>query len=230
MTFHEQLARVTAPDREFLLSAPVIRRALAGDVTRELYVAFLTQAYHHVRHTVPLLMAVGARVPDRHAWLRDAILHYLEEETGHDEWILNDIERAGGDRAAAAASEPAVATEALVAYAYDTVMRRNPLGFFGMVHVLEGTSVALALSAAGRIQEALELPSSAFTYLKSHGELDKEHINDLAGILERFTEDDDRQAVVRCARGIYWLYGQMFRGLEAAVPLMAAGLPQRRSA
>jgi len=98
MTFHEQLARATAPDREYLLSAPVIRRALAGDVTRELYVAFLTQAYHHVRHTVPLLMAVGARLPDRHAWLRDAVLHYLEEETGHEEWILNDIERAGGDR------------------------------------------------------------------------------------------------------------------------------------
>jgi pyrroloquinoline quinone (PQQ) biosynthesis protein C len=230
MTLHEQLARVTATDREFLLSAPVIQRALSGDVTRELYVAFLTQAYHHVRHTVPLLMAVGARVPDRHAWLRDAILHYLEEETGHDEWILNDIERAGGDRAAAAASEPSVATEAMVAYAYDTVMRRNPLGFFGMVHVLEGTSVALALNAAGRIQQALELPSNAFTYLKSHGELDKEHINDLAGILERFTEDDDRQAVIRCARGIYWLYGQMFRGLESAVPLMATDTLQRKSA
>ena len=230
MTFHEQLARETAPDREFLLSAPVIQRALAGDVTRELYVAFLTQAYHHVRHTVPLLMAVGARVPDRHAWLREAILHYLEEEAGHDEWILNDIERAGGDRAAAAASQPAVATEAMVAYAYDTVMRRNPLGFFGMVHVLEGTSVKLALNAAGRIQQAVGLPTNAFTYLKSHGELDQEHINDLAGILERFTEDDDRQAVVRCARGIYWLYGQMFRGLETAVPLMASGTLQRKSA
>jgi len=230
MTFHEQLARETAPDREFLLAAPVIRRALAGDVTRELYVAFLTQAYHHVRHTVPLLMAVGARVPERHGWLRDAVLHYLEEETGHDQWILNDIERAGGDRAAAAASEPSVATEAMVAYAYDTVMRRNPLGFFGMVHVLEGTSVALALNAAGRIQQALELPSNAFTYLKSHGELDKEHINDLAGILERFTDEDDRKAVIRCARGIYWLYGQMFRGLESAVPLMATGTPQRKSA
>ena len=230
MTFHEQLARETAPDREFLLSAPVIQRALAGDVTRELYVAFLTQAYHHVRHTVPLLMAVGARVPDRHAWLREAILHYLEEEAGHDEWILKDIERAGGDRAAAAASQPAVATEAMVAYAYDTVMRRNPLGFFGMVHVLEGTSVALALNAAGRIQQAVGLPTNAFTYLKSHGELDQEHINDLAGILERFTDHDDRQAVIGCARGIYWLYGQMFRGLESAVPLMAAGTLQRKSA
>ena len=99
-----------------------------------------------------------------------------------------------------------------------------------MVHVLEGTSVALALSAAGRIQQALELPSNAFTYLKSHGELDKEHINDLAGILERLTEEDDRQAVIRCARGIYWLYGQMFRSLETAVPLMASGTLQRKSA
>ena len=228
MSFHEQLARATADDREFLLSAPVIQRALAGDVTRELYVAFLTQAYHHVRHTVPLLMAVGARVPDRHAWLRDSVLHYLEEETGHDEWILNDIERAGGDRSAAATSEPALATEAMIAYAWDTVMRGNPLGFFGMVHVLEGTSVALALNAADRIQRALDLPAKAFTYLRSHGELDKEHVNDLAGILARFTDEDDRRAVIRCARGIYWLYGNVFRGLgttPASVPLQ-----RRRSA
>ena len=225
MTFHEQLARATAPDRDFLLAAPVIQRALAGDVTRELYVAFLTQAYHHVRHTVPLLMAVGSRLPERHAWLQESILHYLEEETGHDEWILNDIARAGGDRAAAAASEPSVATEAMVAYAYDTVMRRNPIGFFGMVHVLEGTSVALALNAADRIQASLGLPLNAFTYLRSHGELDKEHINDLGAILERLSDEEDRQAVIRCARGIYWLYGNVFRGLEPAATTL-----QRKSA
>ncbi len=152
MNFHEQLARETSADRAFLLTAPVIQRCLSGDVTRELYVAFLTQAYHHVRHTVPLLMAVGSRLPDHHAWLRDSVLHYLEEETGHEQWILNDIAAAGGDREAAAASAPNIATEAMVAYAYDTVMRRNPIGFFGMVHVLEGTSVSLALQAADRIQ------------------------------------------------------------------------------
>lgn len=230
MTFHEQLARVTAADREFLLGAPVIQRCLAGDVTRDQYIAFLTQAYHHVRHTVPLMMAVGARLPERHLWLQEAVLHYLDEEAGHDEWILNDIAHAGGDRAAAAASQPAVATEAMVAYAYDTVMRRNPVGFFGMVHVLEGTSVALALQAADHIQTALGLPARAFTYLRSHGELDKEHVHHLAGILERFTDPEDRDAVVRCARGIYWLYGQVFRGIDqpAAVPAVAA--PQRRTA
>ncbi len=230
MTFHEQLARATAADRDDLLAAPVIRRCLAGEVTHELYVAFLTQAYHHVRHTVPLMMAVGARLPERHRWLQAAVLHYLDEETGHEEWILNDIMHAGGDREAAAASEPAIATEAMIAYAYDTVMRRNPLGFFGMVHVLEGTSVALALNAADRIQQALGLPTRAFTYLRSHGELDKEHVNHLAGILARFTEAEDRETVVRCARGIYWLYGQVFRGLDAEVESGTAALSLRRTA
>jgi pyrroloquinoline quinone (PQQ) biosynthesis protein C len=216
MTFQQQLLSETASDREFLQSAPVIQRCLSGQVTRDLYLEFLTQAYHHVRHTVPLLMAVGARLPERLGWLRKEILHYLEEEDGHEQWILNDVRNAGGDREAAAASEPAVATQAMIAYAYDTVSRGNPVGFFGMVHVLEGTSVALAVRAADRIQATLGLPSNAFSYLRSHGELDREHVQHLAGILERLGDPEDRAAVVRCAKGIYWLYGSMFRGLDAS--------------
>jgi len=228
VNFYEELIRDTAPDRAYLLASPVIQRCLDGDITRDLYVAFLTEAYHHVRHTVPLLMAVGARLPDRHAWLRESVLHYLEEEAGHEQWILNDIEHAGGDRAAAAASLPSVPTECMVAYAYDVAMRGNPLGFFGMVHVLEGTSVALALRAADRIQATLQLPPRAFSYLRSHGQLDQEHVGDLAGILERFADPADRAAVTRCARAIFWLYGNVFRGLEAAPATAAAAL--RRTA
>jgi pyrroloquinoline quinone (PQQ) biosynthesis protein C len=211
----ETLARETLREREFLLSAPVIRRCLAGEVDRELYVRFLTQAYHHVRHTVPLLVATAECLPPRHAWLREALAHYIAEEEGHDAWILDDIAEAGGDRDAAAASEPAIPTAAMIAHGWYTVLRGNPVGFFGMVYVLEGTSVALASRAADSIQTALGLPSRAFTYLRSHGELDKEHIGHLSSILERFTATEDCTAVTRCAKAIYWLYGHMFRGLES---------------
>lgn len=229
MPLNERLRTETAADRARLLAAPVIQRALRGAVTRELYIQFLTQAYHHVRHTVPLLMATGSRLTERQEWARGPILHYLEEEAGHEQWILNDIDKAGGDRDAAAASAPSVATEAMVAYAYDTVMRRNALGFFGMVHVLEGTSVALALEAADRIQATLQLPASAFSYLRSHGELDKQHVGDLARVLACIDDGDDAQAVIRCARGVYWLYGEMFRMLEPnAEPLVT--VPSRTAA
>jgi pyrroloquinoline quinone (PQQ) biosynthesis protein C len=230
MHLYERLKADTAGDREYLLAAPAIQRALRGDVSRELYVEFLTQAYHHVRHTVPLLMAVGSRLSERHEWLREPILHYLEEEAGHEQWILNDIAHAGGDRGGAAASRPSLATEAMVAYAYDTVTRRNPVGFFGMVHVLEGTSVALALEAADRIQAQLQLPTNAFSYLRSHGELDQQHVGDLARILGRIEAEEDGMAVIGCARGIFWLYGNLFRMLETAEAGARTPAALRRSA
>jgi pyrroloquinoline quinone (PQQ) biosynthesis protein C len=212
--FHASLATDTADARAFLLAAPVISDALAGRITVERYRAFLTQAYHHVRHTLPLLMALGGRLPDRHAGLRAEVVHYCEEEVGHEQWILDDIRATGGDPEAAARSTPHPATDAMVSHAWDTVMRRNPVGFFGMVFVLEGTSVALALQAADRIQATLGLPSTAFRYLRSHGHLDKEHVQHLAGILNRLGDPEDREAVRQCARTMYWLYGQVFRGVD----------------
>lgn len=209
-----RLADSTQNARRFLLSAPVIQRALVGDVTRDLYVAFLTQAYHHVKHTVPLLMAVGSRLDDSKDWLRSELIHYVEEEHGHEQWILNDITAAGGDAERVRHSKPNVETDAMVAYAYDVAMRRNPVGFFGMVFVLEGTSVALALEAASRIQSALELPDRAFSYLRSHGKLDQEHTQHLAGIVNRLDTPSDHTAIGDCANAMFWLYGNVFRSLE----------------
>lgn len=210
------LTTQTALHRQRLQSTPVIGRALRGDISREMYLAFLTQAYHHVRHTVPLLMAVGARLPARHLWLQKDLVHYLEEEQGHDEWILGDIAAAGGDADAVRHGMPGIETDAMVAYAYDTVMRRNPVAFFGMVYVLEGTSVALALNAADAIQASLRLPNKAFTYLRSHGSLDQQHIGHLAGIVDRFDSQTDLPDIVTCARVMFQLYGDVFRSLEAA--------------
>ena len=214
MTPYEALIANTAKARDGLLTAPVIQRALVGDVTPELYVAYLTQAYHHVRHTVPLMMAVGSRLGTEYDWLRKEIVHYTEEEIGHEVWILNDIEAAGGDREQVAASEPSIETEAMVAYAYDIAHRRNPVGFFGMVFVLEGTSIALALNAAQAIQSSLQLPDRAFSYLRSHGKLDQEHVHHLAGIVNRLDSPTDARSITRCAEAMFWLYGNIFRSLD----------------
>jgi pyrroloquinoline quinone (PQQ) biosynthesis protein C len=212
--FTELTAR-TASARAQLQTIPVISRALRGEVTRELYLSFLAQAYHHVRHTVPLLMAVGSRLQTRQLWLQKELVHYVEEEQGHEEWILSDIAAAGGDAAAVRDGAPSLETDAMVAYAYDTVMRRNPVAFFGMVYVLEGTSVALALNAADAIQRTLSLPDKAFTYLRSHGTLDQQHIGHLASIIDRFDPATDLPAVVTCARAMFRLYGEVFRSLES---------------
>src|SRR3990167_6884056 len=81
MHFFDQLQAQTQVEREYLLSAPIITQVMAGTVSPASYLAFLAQAYHHVKHTVPLLMACGARLPERLEWLREAIAEYTRRST-----------------------------------------------------------------------------------------------------------------------------------------------------
>lgn len=223
--FHATLVRDTDAARRGLLAAPIIQGALLlGQVSLPSYLAFLTEAYHHVRHTVPLLQAMKAALPTHHAWLQPALDEYIDEEAGHDEWILNDIAACGGDADAVRHGRPSHTTEVMVAYAYDTIARGNPLGFFGMVHVLEGTSVSLALMAADAIQQPLGLADSAFSYLRSHGTLDQEHTAHFALLMDRIEDAADRAAIVHAARAFYRLYGDVFRGLPRPAAAQSAGI------
>lgn len=219
MNFFDQLQRETESERQQLLSLPVIQRGARGEITLEEYVGFLSQAYHHVKHTVPLMMACGSRLTDSQEWLRVALAEYIEEETGHQEWILNDIAACGADAEAVRHSQPNFSTELMVAYAYDTITRGNPLGFFGMVNVLEGTSIQLADMAAGAIQKSLGLPNIAFSYLTSHGALDVGHVEFFQGLMNKIENPQDQRAIVHSARAIYRLYANIFREVAATCAL-----------
>lgn len=215
MSFFEELQQKTKMERDFLLAAPIINKAVSGTISLDEYTAFLIQAYHHVKHTTPLLMATGGRLTEEKEWLRNAVAEYIEEELGHQEWILNDLVACGIDKEEVRNSVPAFETEMMVAYAYDTINRVNPLGFFGMVHVLEGTSIATADKAADGIQNALGLPDEAFSYLKSHGALDLEHIEFFKGLMNKIDRPNEQVLIIRCAKHFYRLYGDVFRSLTA---------------
>ena len=212
--FHARLIAQSAAARDAFQALPILGDAVQGRVSRDDYIAFLVQAYHHVRHTTPLLMACGSRLPARLEWLREAVAEYIEEEVGHQEWILDDLQALGVPRSAVHEAGPSPATELMVAYAYDTIARGNPVGFFGMVLVLEGTSVALASRAADVIETSLGLPRKAFRYLRSHGSLDVEHAGFFEGLMDRLHEPADQAAVVHAARMFYRLYGGVFESIR----------------
>lgn len=214
MSFYQRLQQDTATEREYLLSAPIIAACQRGDISLDQYIAFLTQAYHHVRHTVPLLMAAGARLPDSHEWVRGALAEYIDEEYGHQEWILNDIRACNGDAEAVRHGQPCRNIELMVAFLYHQIDRHNPMALLGMVQVLEGTSVAIALTVAEQLQQGLQLPEQAMSYLSSHGALDQEHLRFFEGLMDQVTEPTDQNAILHAARVVYRLYGDMLRGLE----------------
>ncbi|MCW8884356.1 MAG: iron-containing redox enzyme family protein [Motiliproteus sp.] len=211
--FYQRLLEQTSKARYDLMALPVVQQTLTGDVTLARYRAFLTQAYHHVRHTVSLMMACGSRLSAEQHWIQPLLIEYINEEAGHEQWILNDLAAIGADPVEVISQGPSFATELMVAYAYDSIHRGNPISLFGMVHVLEGTSTALACSAAEKTQSALSLPDEAFSYLKSHGALDQEHVQFFADLVNRLDTDDDRQAVIHSANHHYKLYGNILNSL-----------------
>jgi len=211
--FFIELNNKTQEARLDLLSIPAIRRGVKGDIPLLTYTAFLQQAYHHVKHTVPLLMACGSRLPSEKEWLREAIAEYIEEELGHQEWVLNDLDACGVDSSLVRNEQPHASTELMIAYVYDYIQRINPVGFFGMVLVLEGTSIQLATSGAEAIQKSLSLPDAAFSYLSSHGSLDISHMDFYEKLMNRITDIEDQQAIIHVANRVFKLYGNIFRSL-----------------
>ncbi len=224
MSFYQELQSLTEPSRYYLLSAPIIENVMARRFDLATYIAFLNQAYHHVRHTIPLLMLAGGRLAPDQMYLQSAIAHYIGEELGHEQWILNDVEACGFDRDSIEHGDAPYHSELLVSFLYDTVTRGNPVGIFGMVQVLEGTSASLAPAVAAIVQDKLSLPDAAMTYLTTHGELDQTHLTHFKRAMERITDRADQRAIAHVAERVYRLYGDIYRDIPETADQLKLGM------
>lgn len=223
MSFYETLIADTSRERQAFLSIPLIGRAVAEGVERSLYLAFLNSAYHHVRYTVPLLERALADCGPDDEVLAEGLRDYVAEEVGHDEWILDDINALGGDGETVRHARPPVPVRALVATAYHLIAEEGPYALLGMVHVLEGMSVALAIKAAESIRARVGDGGgvAGFSYLTSHGGLDVGHVDGFARLLDAVDSPERRRVVIAAAKDFYALYGDVFRALaprETEVP------------
>jgi heme oxygenase len=107
-----------------------------------------------------------------------------------------------------------MATEFMVSYAYDYINRVNPVGFFGMVFVLEGTSTKLATAGAEALMKSLDLGSECFRYLTSHGSLDLEHMNFFRDLMGRIDRPEDKEAIIHVAQRMFILFANLFRSIS----------------
>ncbi len=214
MTPFERLYLETAEARERFLAIPLVNHALATGGTRELYVAFLCEAYHHVKHTFPLLALASAHTRDER--YQAALVEYMNEERGHDLWILDDIRAMGGDADAVARGKPGMPCQVMAGYAYYSIEWISPYALLGMVHVLEGLSVMLAEKVAGAVQRSLGAGGAAgFSYLRSHGVLDVEHTALFRRLIDTFEDRETQDTIIEAARVMYRLYGAIFEDLGA---------------
>ena len=228
MSFYQRLMRDSENARQSFQSIPIIKQTIDSGITPELYAKYLEQAYHHVRFTVPLLELSLAKCGPNDANYANALKEYIKEETGHEEWILNDIRALGFDSEAVRNGQGGFACRMMVAYAHFVIEHVSPYAFLGMVHVLEGMSVALAQQAATSIATSLASafggsPPNAFSYLTSHGALDTEHVKFFEDLVNSLNDPVIEKIIVDAANDFYRLFGNMFIELgEVAAKTYAA--------
>lgn len=215
MSFYQRLMDETTPARQAFQNIPIIIQTIKSGITPELYAKYLEQAYHHVRFTVPLLeLSLAKCGPDDVAYA-NALKEYIKEEIGHDEWILDDINALGFDTEKVRGGQGGFACRMMVAYAHYVIEHVSPYAFLGMVHVLEGMSVALAQQAATSIATSMGAafngnPPDAFSYLTSHGALDTEHVKFFEDLVNSLDDSDIENLIIVSANDFYRLFGNMF--------------------
>lgn len=156
----------TALRARLALTEPAVRAATGWlwrpDGLGRRYAVYLPVMHAVIRASVPLMEraaerstalgatdAVGAPLA---AYLRE----HVEEERGHDEWLLGDIAALGGDPAAVRARQPPPEVARFVGTQYYWIEHHHPVALLGYIAVLE--SCAPAPWLAERIAEAAGVP------------------------------------------------------------------------
>jgi pyrroloquinoline quinone (PQQ) biosynthesis protein C len=218
VSFYDRLIAETDKERIGFTSIPLIREAVRSGASRELYVDFLTQAYHHVKHTFPQLAFAAARTSDE--TYQDALVEYMEEERGHEKWILADIAAMDGDAQAVKNGASGIACQVMVGYTYYAIEWISPYAMLGSVHVLEGMSTLLADKAADAIQRSLaHSGKDGFSYLRSHGALDIEHVAFFKTVVNGLGDPKIQNIVIDASKVFYRLYGDIYHELSTRHPV-----------
>lgn len=147
---------------------------------------FVVVLYGSVRATVPLLEVAreaASQLPSPlYRLLADYYGSHAREENGHDEWLLQDLERLGISRQEVLARTPSSAIAGLVGAQYYWVRHSDPVALLGYLAVLEGFPPQRA--TLDGIVARTNLSKAALRTFYKHAALDPEHCASLNELLD----------------------------------------------
>jgi Iron-containing redox enzyme len=198
-----------APESERLrlkleLALPVLRaaghRLVQHPRVRELYPEYLIASHGIIRASVPLMHTALERA--RAAAGEDPVAaglaayldKHVDEELGHDEWLLDDLEVLGRSRAEILAQPPSAAVAGIVGPPYYWILHYHPAAVLGYIGLLEGYPPTI-----GEVDELMRRTGygrEAFRTLIRHAELDPLHRDEMHEALDGLPLSPDQSKVV----------------------------------
>lgn len=201
MSFFAEVVTATDEDRRGFEIHPVVLDAVARGMAVERYRALLLELYHVVWHFNPVSAAAASRMDDRYAPIRHFLYAHMHEESGHEVWVMNDLQAVGVAPEAVRAHAPGVHTLALVGYNYWAADRRHPCSVLGMLYALEVIASVYGGPFAAAIRESLLLDGeNGVSFIGSHASLDAQHMAELRQKMNLLPDTESLSAVIESVR------------------------------
>lgn len=213
MSFFISLVELTDASRRELEIIPKVNSMLHHGLTLDEYRSFLHDLYHIVWHFCPVMSVAAARCDDRFREVRFDLYERIQEEMGHDAWVLEDIEALGGDVRAARELAPSPPAQAMIAFNYYACERVHPCCVIGMLYMLEVVSSVYGGRVADSIARALGrgVHEGGFRFLSSHATMDVDHMAKLNRLVKTIRDEGAQNAIVNATRVNFHQFGQLFR-------------------
>jgi pyrroloquinoline quinone (PQQ) biosynthesis protein C len=194
--FADLVTRTDEARRDFETN-PMVLDAVAHGMSIERYRKLLLELYHVVWHFNPICAAAASRVPDAQRQVRYYLYEHMHEESGHEEWVMNDLEAVGVSHAQTLAHQPSVHTLALNGYNYWAADRRHPCSALGMMYALEVIASVYGGTFSSAIRDSLLLEGErGVSFISSHATMDAEHMATLRTALNTIDDEAAREAIV----------------------------------
>ena len=197
LPFFADLVIRTDEARRAFETNPVVLDAVANGMPIERYRKLLLELYHVVWHFNPVCAAAASRIEDSHRQIRYHLYEHMHEESGHEEWVMNDLEAVGVPRSDTLAHAASPFTLALNGYNYWAADRRHPCSVLGMLYALEVIASVYGGPFASAIKESLLLEGEqGISFIGSHATMDAQHMAELRKVLDTVRDKAARDAVV----------------------------------
>lgn len=212
--FFAELVSSTDESRRAFETNPVVMDAVANGMSIERYRRLLIELYHVVWNFNPVCAAAASRIGDEHREVRYFLYEHMHEESGHENWVLNDLAFVGVAREAAIGAEPSVFTSTLCGYNFWSADRRHPCSVLGMMYALEVIASVYGGAFSSAIRESLLLQGDAgVSFISSHATMDAEHMVELRKVLNTVSDEAATQSIVESVRVNFHHFTRMFEAL-----------------
>jgi hypothetical protein len=190
--------------RKLALLVPALtaagRRFVDHPRVRELYPEYLVTMHWIVRASVPLMatartQALGIAERDPVAAAVAAYFEkHIDEELRHDEWLLEDLDAIGWDRAAVLARPPSPTVAGVVGAQYYWILHYHPVALLGYTTLLEGYPPTPA--DVENLMARTRYGPEAFRTMNAHAELDPGHADELADTIDTLPLTPEQSTVL----------------------------------